>query len=112
MQSFVSKSSTFLNINNTNLLVGTGSANLIEISPVQATLTIGMYFNVKLGYTNSSATVNIKHVPLNLTYALKRPSTTGLQDVPIGSLVVGNIIMILFDGTYFVVLNGLPAIWE
>jgi hypothetical protein len=113
MQSYASKNSAYSSIViNTSLLVGSGSANLIEISPTQPTLTIGMSFNIKLGYTNSSATVSIKHVPLNLTYSLKRPSLSGLVDIPIGSLVAGNIIIVIFDGTYFQAISGLPSIWE
>ena len=112
MQNYASKSSITSNVTNTNLLVGTGSANLIQISPVQPTLSIGMYFNIVLGYTNTLAAVSVKHVPLNLTYSLKRPSTSGLVDVPAGALVTGNIITVVFDGTYFQAMSGLPAIWE
>ena len=99
-------------VTNYILASSTGSVNRIDITPVPADLVAGMSFHIKLKHTNTSATVEIKHVPLATNYYLKRPSTSGLVNVPIGALKAGNVITAVFDGTYFQAISGLPAIWE
>jgi len=90
----------------------TGDVNLIGIDPLQTTITEGMIFHVKLRTTNTSTSVEIKDMTTLFTYTLKRPTPSGLTTIPIGSLYTGNVISILYDGTYFQVVAGLPAIWE
>lgn len=93
-------------------VVATGSANQITINPTSSTLNTGTSFNIHIGYTNTSTGVTLTHTPTSTSAAVKRPSSSGLVDCPVGSLYADNIIYVIYNGTYFVVLSGLPSIWE
>jgi len=88
------------------------TANTIIANPGYpvASYTIGLSLNILIANVNSgNVTLNVSS--LGAKY-VKRPSLSGLLELPVGCLIVGNIIQVVYDGTGFQVVFGLPAIWE
>ena len=97
---------------NSFFVMSTGTANNLVINPSGVTLYTGLEFRIMLNLTNTSSIVTVTHTPSGLTYPLKMPSASGLINVPVGALLAGNIITVIFDGTYYQAINGLPSVWE
>lgn len=86
---------------------GTANAQVISsgIVPTGFSLTAGQIIMFTAGITNTGAmTLNVNSTGAT---AVKKISTSGLLALTGGEVVLGNVIVAIYDGTEFVILDGL-----
>lgn len=92
--------------------VDSGSANSVVVapSPAYASYITGMMLNIKINAANTGAmTINVNSLGAK---NIKRPTPSGLVDIAAASVYGGCIIQVVYDGTQFQCIAGLPAVWS
>jgi hypothetical protein len=98
---------------NTYCTDSSSTANTILINDLSINpgdLVDGDTIHVKIANTNTSGTVVVDI--LGTTISVKRNGLAGISDPIVGSIIVDNIISLLYSGSNFIIIGGTPPIWE